>query len=102
MSQFTDIIKIINCMPPEMAAKMKRRMMGNPQEVEDAVLKWDKDHRSGHPYPTWHVWLREIGVIAESTGKNGVVLRWFTDKFEQDIDAEMAEKLGIKPRVEKG
>lgn len=98
MSNFTEIIKVINRMPPEMATEMRQRMTANPEEVESTVRQWDRENPIPR-YPTWAEWLCEMGVSKVVEDENGRSKFVRTRKYYSDMDAAVADKLGIKPKM---
>ena len=70
----------------------------DPDVFEKSVMDRAKEHPE-HVYPTWIEWMRDIG-LAEKPGLwnyfTGNVFA--TTKIYQPIPADIAERLGIKPK----
>ena len=69
-----------------------------PDTFEKRVMEWAEAHPEP-VYPTWIEWMRDIG-LAEKPGlwndfKGNV---FATTQIYQPIPADIAEKLGIKPK----
>ena len=70
----------------------------NWQKLEGFVGKWATEHPE-LVYPTWGDWLAEIGLISwQNNGDvvNSVMVPTF--KMCKHIPADIAEKMGIKPK----
>ena len=68
------------------------------QEFEDVVVKWAEENPELQ-YPTWGEWLLQQGVIRAGTeSRNGFTYQAVYDKLFDPIDAETAEKLGLRPK----
>ena len=59
-----------------------------PEGVERRVMAWAKEHPEPR-YPTWKEWLEEQCVISD--------VGWFKKGYKP-IPADIAEKLGLKPK----
>ena len=67
-------------------------------EFEDVVVKWAEENPEPH-YPTWGEWLLQQGVIRAGTESiHGFTYQSVNNKFFDRIDAETAEKLGLRPK----
>ena len=60
-------------------------------EIERRVMDWATEHPEPQ-YPTWKEWLEEQCVISD--------VGWF-EKGYKPIPADIAEKLGLKPKEAK-
>ena len=100
MANFTDVINIINRMPPEMASDLRKKMTAYPEQVEQTARQWAKDNPIPR-YPSWAEWLCEMGVSRVIEDENGRPKYIKTRKFYSDMDADVAEKLGIEPKIDK-
>ena len=60
--------------------------------VAKEVAKWAAEHPEP-VYPTWVKWLNDQGIINTTTSRDFV-----TQKTNQQIPADIAEKLGLKPK----
>lgn len=68
--------------------------------VEGILEKWEKTHPEPQ-YPTWGDWLAEMGVINwEDNGDGDGVYSVMVPTFKMcnQIPADIAEKLGLKPK----
>ena len=75
--------------------------------VERVVTKWAAEHPEPK-YPTWEEWLVKIGVLEPDVVtlnqeyrfyRNGMPVRNIpSEKMFESIPADIAEKLGIKPK----
>lgn len=100
MASFAEIIKVINRMPADLAARMIANMPNNPETVEQEVQAWAKDNPEPR-YPTWAEWLCEMGVSRISSYEDGKVLYSRCRKFYEEMDRATAERLGIEPKAVK-
>lgn len=76
------------------ASVAERRMLG----VEPIIQKWAEENPEPQ-YPTWGEWLLQQGVIRAGTeSRNGFTYQTVYDKLFDPIDAETAEKLGLRPK----
>lgn len=99
MAGFTDVVKIINRMPEELAEAMRGKLCTEPESVEKEVLSWAKDNPEPR-YPTWAEWLCEVGVSRVSSYQYGKVIYIRTRKFYEEMDAETAKLLGVEPKAQ--
>jgi len=103
MANFTDVINIINRMQLEMESdlrKMRKKMTAYPEQVEQTARQRAKDNPIPR-YPSWAEWLCEMGVSRVIEDENGRPKYIKTRKFYSDMDADVAEKLGIEPKIDK-
>jgi len=79
--------------------------------IEAIIMSWAAEHTEP-VYPTWEEWLQSIGVMESSEGLlrrikaqlyiDGIPAHAVpTSKVLQPIPADIAKKLGIKPRETK-
>lgn len=69
-------------------------------KMEELVMVWAAEHPEP-VYPTWKEWLEEQRVVVhfDSVSEKGTKVKWeLTNKSNCRIPAEIAEKLGIKPK----
>lgn len=67
----------------------------SPDDYERIIMNWAAEHpESG--YPSWKEWLFDQGIIVKYEGSTCVDL----DAAGKDIPADIAEKLGLKPKHE--
>ena len=62
-----------------------------PDVFEKCVMEW----ANAHPepvYPTWYEWLKEQGILYQADPAT------INDKGNEPIPADIAKKLGIKPK----
>ena len=72
--------------------------MQDVKSIAREVEKWAAEHPEP-VYPTWGEWLLKQGVIYAGTERrNGFTYQTVTDKLFAQIDADIAEKLGIEPK----
>lgn len=67
-------------------------------DIELRIMAWAKDH-SEPVYPTWAEWLMEHGLVF--AGDSPYFKRWYVINqrgVEKPIPADIAQKLGIKPK----
>jgi len=75
--------------------------VNDSERIERVVMTWAAEHPEP-VYPTWGEWLLEQGVIRAGTeSRNGFTYQTVTDKLFAQIDADIAEKLGIPPKEAK-
>lgn len=68
------------------------------EELEHIIMTWAAEHPEP-VYPTWGEWLLKQGVIRAGTeSRNGFTYQTVTDKLFAQIDADIAEKLGLSRR----
>lgn len=67
----------------------------NPEEFERRVMEWANTHPEP-VYPTWAEWLIGVGVLERTRLAYGGCD--ITSKVLEPIPANIAEKLGIKPK----
>lgn len=76
--------------------------------VEEIVMTWAAEHPEPK-YPTWREWLIGLGVISFRSDFNKLVdpapttvtnvfVACLNDKASEPISAEIAQKLGLKPK----
>ena len=70
-----------------------RVAMNDPKKFEFGVMKWAAEHPEP-VYPTWEEYLRNIGVIPTSQD----IIQTF---LKIPIPADIAQKLGLKPKEAK-
>lgn len=69
-----------------------------PDSVENTVMSWAAEHPEP-VYPKWGDWLAEMGLISwENNGEGIYSVMVPTFKMCTQIPADIAQKLGIKPR----
>lgn len=71
-------------------------------KMEELVMTWAAEHPEP-VYPTWKEWLEEQRVVVhfDSANEKGKKVKWeLTNKSNCPIPADIAEKLGIKPKEE--
>lgn len=76
----------------------------NLGEAERRVMAWAKEHPELQ-YPTWGDWLAEMGIINwEDNGDGDGVYSVMRPTFKMcaQIPADIAEKLGLKPKEANG
>ena len=73
-------------------------------ELERRLDKWAAEHPEP-VYPTWIDWLYENGLVLKPSGWDMSLLGIpfelkcvTTEKAEQEIPADIAQKLGLKPK----
>ena len=77
------------------------------QDVETIITQWAAEHPEPK-YPTWREWLIGLGVISfrsdfnklvdPATTVTNVFVACLNDKASEPISAEIAQKLGLKPK----
>lgn len=70
------------------------------RKLEDTIKKWAAEHPEP-VYPTWEEWLIEQGVLDSDIGYAGDAdgdWQKVTQRMYDPIPADIAEKLGIKPK----
>lgn len=65
----------------------------HPEDFEKEVMAWAAEHPETQ-FPTWGEFLCNIGLIHDCTESEDVVSRL----FHEEIPAEIAQKLGLKPK----
>lgn len=76
-------------------AKTPSDLEGDFIKREALIAKWAAEHPEP-VYPTWGEWLMSIGVISGLFPKGAIDA---LGNLKQPIPADMAEKLGIKPKI---
>jgi len=82
----------------------------NADDAERIIMSWAAEHPEP-VYPTWEEWLQSVGVMESSQGLlrrtqsqlliDGIPAHAIpTRKVLEPIPADIAEKLGIKPKEE--
>lgn len=78
--------------------------VNDSERIEREVMSWAAEHPEP-VYPCWIDWLMEYGIIpdchtAKHSTESGVRAASFfvTSKAFEPISAEIAERLGIKPK----
>lgn len=67
------------------------------EQIEKHVMSWAAEHQEP-VYPTWGDWLAEQGVvIKDKIGENKYKYNTLR-KVSTPIPADIAEKLGVKPK----
>lgn len=109
--QFHRMCKSGNCIEIKTCPLMKKPnaescimyAFENPCDFENIVMAWAAEHPEP-VYPTWLEWLESLGFgIAYRDGydTNGVDGWAFSfNEAEKPIPADLAQKLGIKPKEE--
>ena len=64
-------------------------------ELENLVIEWAKENPEP-VYPTWKEVCKELGLVTVSVDSNGY--KKTTYNWEKQIPAEIARKLGVKPK----
>ena len=70
------------------------------ERIENIVMAWAAEH-SEPVYPTWEEWLGKQGVLDYRGDYNPVtkhIDRFLNSKAKKPIPADIAEKLGLKPK----
>ena len=70
------------------------------QLVEKVVTAWAAENPEPK-YPSWKEWLEEQRVVVhfDSVDNHGTKMKWeLTNKSNCSIPADIAEKLGVKPK----
>ena len=69
--------------------------------MEEFLKKWNEEHREP-VYPTWIEWLQQKGVIGKTRkdriGGIAATLIVFNEIAHEPIPADLAQKLGLKPK----
>lgn len=68
--------------------------------IEGFVMQWAAENPEP-VYPTWKEWLEKQRVVVcfDSVSEKGTKVKWeLTNMSNYPIPAEIAEKLGIKPK----
>ena len=70
-----------------------------PDSVERTVMSWAAEHPV--IYPTWYEWLEAAGIVCKAKSEYSQIYDTVlpTPKMFDPIPADIAEKLGIKPKV---
>ena len=78
----------------------------NAEQAETIIMQWASEHPEPQ-YPTWEEWEKEnfplsdnmlcIGHFKKCPGNRGVAIRCKICR-QQPIPAEIAEKLGVRPK----
>lgn len=68
-----------------------------PAEFERRVMEWAESHPEPE-YPTWLEWLQKEGLYIRNEIEVGVYFTSVTAKAFEPIPADIAERLGIKPK----
>lgn len=67
-----------------------------PECFNDVVMAWAAEHPEP-VYPTWYEWLTSIGAVTRKV-KPDVASTLIETGLLDPIPADMAEKLGVKPK----
>lgn len=68
-----------------------------PKETEEIVMAWAAEHPV--VYPTWVEWLVDSGVFPQKMSTiPSVAFNTIRDSLSVEIPADIAQKLGIKPK----
>ena len=71
------------------------------EDIELAVMAWAKEHPEP-VYETWFEYLLRSGVIPENAPAGGEY-QWIVESIKNKrITTDIAQKLGIEPKEEKG
>lgn len=70
-------------------------------EVEKRVMQWAKEHPEPQ-YPTWGEWLVKHGIVIADKVGGGIIKYNTLRKVTEPIPADIAEKLGLKPKEANG
>ena len=66
-------------------------------DIELSIMTWAAEHPEP-VYPTWYDYLHSIGVLYEKHTAGGDVAEIHWGNMMTPIPADMAEKLGLKPK----
>ena len=68
----------------------------DPKVTEQTIMQWAAEHPEP-VYQTWREWLLSVGVISPGVAKD----IWFdyNGRFNSPIPADIAQKLGLTPKV---
>ena len=67
------------------------------EEVEDVIETWAAEHPV--VYPTWAEWLVDSGVFPQKMSTiPSIAFNTIRDSLSVEIPADIAQKLGIKPK----
>ena len=69
----------------------------NAAEIEKRVMAWAKEHHEPQ-YQTWGEWLAEHGIVIPDKVGEGRIKYNILRKVTEPIPADIAEKLGLKPK----
>ena len=69
------------------------------RELEDFVVKWEEAHPEP-VYPTWWEWLEDMGIVGKVKSEYSEIFDTICveTKMFNPIPADIAEKLGLKPK----
>lgn len=69
-----------------------------PDIIEREVMKWAAEHPEP-VYPSWAEWLVDSGVFPQKMSTvTSIAFNTIRDSLSVEIPADIAQKLGIKPK----
>lgn len=110
MAEFSEIVRQFRRMCKDGCAKclLKNKQYNsyncreyayeNPAMFEQIVMEWAKENPEP-VYPTWIEWLREMKIIESGVS---LVPMSVNDSIYAQIPADIAKKLGLKPKEHSG
>lgn len=63
-------------------------------KVEVDIMSWAAEHPEP-VYPTWYAWLKDMGLTFHDAESSWI---GFTERIHHPIPADIAQKLGLKPK----
>lgn len=69
------------------------------EQIEKHVMSWAADHPEP-VYPTWMEWLADVGAIPEAIRWDEPLIEAVYDAIQEHIPADLAQKLGLRPKEE--
>ena len=75
----------------------------DPDVIERETMAWAAEHPEP-VYPTWGEWLEKQGIVklvnSDRYEEDGLKVYMLLESVENQIPADIAEKLGLQPKEE--